>query len=108
MKEHRLERDLDKASEEGVELRTENHVLRDEVDRGRAERDHLVALLEKMEKKVGAKKKKTGRRMVVLGLGGLTAWAFGSESGRRTVAKVKERVAGDPRFQDLQHKASPV
>jgi cell division septum initiation protein DivIVA len=108
MKEHKLERDLDKASEEGVELKAENRTLRDEVERGQDERDRLVVLLEKMEKKVGVKKKKTGRRVAFLGLGGLAAWAFGSESGRRTVARMKERISGDPRFQELQDRAAPV
>jgi hypothetical protein len=108
LKETRMERGLDRASHEKDELKSENRILRDEVDRGQDERDRLVDLVSKMERALEKKgtKKHTGRRLFVLGLGGFAAWAFGTQSGRQQVNRAKERMMNDPRFQDLQQNAS--
>jgi hypothetical protein len=107
IKENRMERGLDRASVENTELKSENRVLREEVERGQDERDHLLDLLDKMERAVrtSGKKRKRGRKLAFLGLGGLAAWAFGSQSGREQVARAKERVMSDPRVQDMQQGA---
>ena len=106
-----MERGLDHASSENRELKTENRALRDEVERSHEERDQLrdrfVELAGRMERMVatGGKKRKRGRKLAFLGLGGLGAWAFGSSSGRRKVAQVKGRVMSEPMVQDLQREA---
>jgi hypothetical protein len=107
IKENRMERGLDRASVENAELKTENRTLRDEVERGEDERYRLLDLVTKMERALEKKgtKKKRGRKLAFLGLGGLAAWAFGSQSGREKVARAKERVMSDPRFQDMQQGA---
>jgi len=111
MKENRMERGLDHAASENRELKTENAALRDEVERSHDERDQLrdrfVELAARMERMVaaGGKKRKRGRKLAFLGLGGLGAWAFGSSSGRRKVAQVKGRVMSEPMVQDLQREA---
>lgn len=108
IKETRMERGLDRASHENDELRTENRVLRDEVDRGQDERDRLLDLVGKMERALEKKgtKKHRGRKLAFLGLGGLAAWAFGTQSGREQVNRAKERMMNDPRFQDVQRNAT--
>jgi hypothetical protein len=111
MKENRMERDLDRAEHETLELKTENRSLRDQVERDQEERDRLVDLLEKLERTVeksGNGKRRRGRTAAVLGLGGLAAWAFGSTSGRRRIARIKERAMGDPMVQDLQEHAQDI
>jgi hypothetical protein len=111
VKENRMERGLDHAASENRELKTENRSLRDEVERSHEERDQLrdrfVELAARMERMVaaGGKKRKRGRKLAFLGLGGLGAWAFGSSSGRRKVAQVKGRVMSEPMVQDLQREA---
>jgi hypothetical protein len=108
LKEMRMERGLDKASQEKDELKHENRILRDEVERGQDERDRLVDLVSKMERALEKKgtKKHRGRKMAFLGLGGLAAWAFGTQSGREQVNRAKARMMNDPRFQDVQQNAS--
>jgi hypothetical protein len=108
IKETRMERGLDRASHEKDELKSENRVLRDEVERGQDERDRLLDLVGKMERALEkkSKKKKRGRKLAVLGLGGLAAWAFGTESGRQQVNRAKERMANDPRFRDVQRRGT--
>jgi hypothetical protein len=115
LKETRMERGLDRASHEKDELKHEkddlkheNSILRDEVDRGRGERDRLLDLITKMERALEkkGKKKHRGRTITVLGLGGLAAWAFGTQSGREQVNRAKGKVMNDPRFQDMQRSAS--
>lgn len=108
IKETRMERGLDRASHENDELKHENRVLRDEVDRGQDERDRLLDLVTKMERALEkkGKKKKRGRKLAFLGLGGLAAWALGTQSGREQVNRAKERMMNDPRFQDVQRNAS--
>jgi hypothetical protein len=114
MKESRMERGLDNAASENRELKTENRALREEVDRSHEERDQLrdrfVELAERMERMatMGGKKRKRGRKLAFLGLGGLAAWAFGSSSGRRQVAEVKGRVMNDPMVSDLKREAGDV
>ena len=108
IKETRMERGLDRASHEKDELKSENRILRDEVDRGQDERDRLMDLVSRMERALEkkGKKRKRGRKLAVLGLGGLAAWAFGTQSGREQVNRAKERMMSDPRFQDVQRSAS--
>jgi hypothetical protein len=108
IKETRMERGLDRVSHEKDELRSENRILRGEVERGQDERDRLLDLVSKMERALEKKnkKKKRGRKLAVLGLGGLAAWAFGTESGRQQVNRAKERMSNDPRFQDVQRSAT--
>jgi hypothetical protein len=115
LKETRLERGLDRASHQKDELqhdkddlKHENRILRDEVDRGQDERDRLLDLVGKMERALekNGKKKHTGRRLAFLGIGGLAAWAFGTQSGREQVNRAKARVMNDPRFQEMQQNAS--
>jgi hypothetical protein len=108
IKETRMERGLDRASHENDELKSENRVLRDEVDRGQDERDRLLDLVTKMERALEkkGKKRKRGRKVAFLGLGGLAAWAFGTQSGRQQVNRAKERMMNDPRLQDMQRNAS--
>jgi hypothetical protein len=108
LKEMRMERGLDKVSQEKDELKHENRILRDEVERGQDERDRLVDLVSKMERALEKKgtKKHRGRKMAFLGLGGLAAWAFGTQSGREQVNRAKARMMNDPRFQDAQQSAS--
>src|SRR5262249_45368562 len=79
-------------------------ILRDEVDRGRDERDRLLDLMAKMERSLEKKgtKKHRGRAITVLGLGGLAAWAFGTRSGRDQVNRTKEPMMNDPRFPAMQ------
>ena len=103
-----MERGLDKASQEKDELKHENRILRDEVERDQGERDRLVDLVSKMERALEkkAKKKHRGRKVALLGLGGLAAWAFGTQSGREQVNRAKTRMMNDPRFQDVQQNAS--
>jgi hypothetical protein len=111
MKETRMERGLDHAASENRELKTENRALRDEVERSHEEgdqlRDRFVELAARMERMAttGGKKRKRGRRLAFLGLAGLAAWAFGSSSGRRKVAQVKERIMSEPMVQDLKREA---
>jgi hypothetical protein len=108
IKETRMERGLDRASHENDELKSENRVLRDEVDRGQDERDRLLDLVTRMERALEkkGKKRKRGRKLAFLGLGGLAAWAFGTQSGREQVNRAKERMMNDPRLQDMQRNAS--
>jgi hypothetical protein len=108
IKETRMERGLDRASHENDELKSENRVLRDEVDRGQDERDRLLDLVTRMERALEkkGKKRKRGRKLAFLGLGGLAAWAFGTQSGREQVNRAKERMMNDPRLQDVQRNAS--
>src|SRR5262245_41981149 len=108
LKETRMERGLDRASHEKDELKHENRVLRDEVERGQDERDRLLDLGGKMKRALEkkGKKKHTGRKLAFLGLGGAAAWAFGTQSGREQVNRAKERMKNDPRYQDLQQNAS--
>jgi hypothetical protein len=108
IKETRMERGLDRASHEKDELKHENRILRDEVERGQDERDHLLDLVGKMERALEkkAKKKHRGRKLAFLGLGGLVAWAFGTESGRQQVNRARDRMMNDPRFQDVQRNAT--
>jgi hypothetical protein len=108
LKETRMERGLDRASHEKDELKHENRVLRDEVDRGQDERDRLIDLVTKMERALEKKgtKKHRGRKVAFLGLGGLAAWAFGTQSGREQVNRAKARMMNDPRFQEMQRNAS--
>src|SRR5207249_4169525 len=75
MKENRMERGLDHAASENRELKTENRALRDEIERSHEERDQLrdrfVELAARMERMVaGGKKRKRGRKLAFLGLGG--------------------------------------
>jgi hypothetical protein len=115
LKETRMERGLDRASHENEELKLkkdelkhENSVLRDEVERGQDERDRLLDLVGRMERSLEKKgsKKHRGRTLAVLGIGGLAAWAFGTQSGREKVNQAKAKVMNDPRFQDVQRTAS--
>ena len=108
IKETRMERGLDRASHEKDELKSENRILRDEVDRGQDERDRLMDLVSRMERALEkkGKKRKRGRKLAVLGLGGLAAWAFGTQSGREQVNRAKERMMSDPRFRDVQRNAA--
>src|SRR5689334_21379125 len=108
LKEMRMERGLDKASQEKDELKHENRILRDEVERGQDERDRLIDLVTKMERALEKKgtKKHRGRKVAFLGLGGLAAWAFGTQSGREQVNRAKARMMNDPRFQEMQRNAS--
>jgi len=110
MKENRMEKDLDRAEQEKLELKTENRTLRDEVERGADERDHLVDLLDKMERAVAKKGKKShrGRNVTFLGLGGLAAWAFGTQSGREKVARLKERAMSDPTMRAYSSQATDI
>lgn len=105
-----MEKDLDRAEQERLELKTENRTLRDEVERGADERDHLVDLLERMERAVAKKGKKRhrGRNVTFLGLGGLAAWAFGTQSGREKVARLKERAMSDPTMRGYQEQATDI
>jgi hypothetical protein len=111
IKESRMERGLDHAASENRELKTENRTLREEVERSHEERDQLRdrfdELAARMERMVttGGKKRKRGRKLAFLGLGGLAAWAFGSSSGRQKVAEVKGRVMSEPMVRDLQREA---
>ena len=91
IKETRMERGLDRASHENDELKHENRILRDEVDRDQDERDRLLDLLTKMERALEKKgtKNHRGRKVAFLGLGGLAAWAFGTQSGREQVNRAK-------------------
>jgi len=108
IRETRMERGLDRASHEKDELKTENRILRDEVERGQDERDHLLDLVGKMERALEKKgtKKHRGRKLAFFGLGGLAAWAFGTQSGREQVNRAKARMMNDPRFQDMQRNAN--
>jgi hypothetical protein len=110
MKENRMEKDLDRAEQEAIELKTENRTLRDEVERSADERDHLVNLLEKMERTVAknGKKRHRGRKVAFLGLGGLAAWAFGTQSGREKVARLKDRAMSDPTMRQYQEQATDI
>lgn len=108
IKETRMERGLDRASHENDELKHENRILRDEIDRDQDERDRLLDLVTKMERALEKKgtKKHRGRKVAFLGLGGLAAWAFGTQSGREQVNRAKQRMMNDPRFKDVQRNAS--
>ena len=111
IKESRMERGLGHAAGENRELKSENRALREEVERSHEERDQLrdrfVALAERLERMATpvGKKRKRGRKLAFLGLGGLGAWAFGTSPGRRKVAQVKERVRSEPMVSDLRREA---
>ncbi|HEY1329858.1 MAG TPA: hypothetical protein VGH10_00115 [Actinomycetota bacterium] len=98
MKAARTTKKLEGAEERKSELESENRILRDELDRT----DRLQSRLDELVERSRAKKPRRIRWMVA---GSLVTWAFGTETGRRQISRLADKVMEREPARDLRSRA---